>query len=488
MFNAGSVLQNPNVGVVAGLAAATTMAIAPAPPGLSDAGWAVAAIGCLMAIWWMTEAVPLPVTALIPIVALPACGVMPIASVTASYAHPLVFLFLGGFFIAKAMERWKLHQRIAVSIMRVAPNSQSGLIAALMAATAFLSMWISNTAAAMVMIPIGQSIMHDIEPWASDQSGSAGNSRLDFRAALILGIAFSATIGGMATLVGTPPNALLAGYLETAQGIKIGFAQWMMLGIPVAIIMLPVTWYLLTRIVSNIGNNELALRAPPVAIELPQRLSAGARLTAAIICIAGLMLIFQPAIAAVSPWMQLSDAGIAMAAAVLLLIVPSGEPENERLLRWEDAATIRWDVLILVGGGLALAGAIETSGLSQAISRSFVSLNFLPLMLTVLLAMALIVYIGELASNTAMAAVFLPVAGAAAVGLGVEPLHLIIPIGLAASLGFMLPVATPPNAIAYGTGDVSSGQMLRAGALLDVAGILATFAITQVLVPLLFAR
>lgn len=476
------------LGLLAGIIAFIAMIAAPTPAGLPDIGWSVAAVAALMMIWWMSEAVPLAVTALVPIALLPVLGVKPLEAVAGSYAHPLVFLFLGGFLIAKALERWDLHRRIAAAVIRVGPQSSSGLIASLMLTTAFLSMWISNTATAMVMVPIAQSLI------VSLRSGTAALGECDdFATALMLGIAFSATIGGMATLIGTPPNALLAGYVQTAHGISIGFAQWMLLGVPIVAVLLPVTWFILTRVVFDVGG--LAARTTeqplsdagsrqsahsmakslPASFSKPGRLSTGAKLTAVVITIAGLALISRPFVSIYFPFVPLSDAGIAVTAALVLFATSTRSPNRERLLSWDDAKTIRWDVLILFGGGLALAAAIDSSGLSHAIGHALSSLSVLPIALVVLVAMTVIVYLGELASNTAIAAVFLPIASAVAVGFGVPPLDLVLPIGLAASLGFMLPVATPPNAIVYGSGEVGSQQMLKTGAVLDVVAILVVY-------------
>lgn len=464
------------IGLLVGLFAFGAMLAVPAPPGLSRAGWDVAALAVLMMIWWMTEALPLAVTALAPVVFLPLLNVKQIDAVAQSYAHPLIFLFLGGFLIAKALERWQLHSLIAAAIIRAGPAGPAGLIASLMMATAFLSMWISNTATAMVMVPIAQSITQLMR-----RKTPPTRENENFAAALMLGIAFSATIGGMATLIGTPPNALLAGYVQSAHGVQIGFAQWMLVGIPILILLLPITWLILTRFafdfraLDDTATNRLIAGAPAAQ----HRLSASARMTACIVALAGIALLVRPVLERLLPQLPLSDAGIVITAAMVLFAVPSRDPDRGTLLSWQDAVTIRWDVLILFGGGLALAGAIDSSGLSGAIGRSFSALEVLPLSLVILLIMAGIVYLGELASNTAMAAIFLPIAGALASGLGSAPLDLVLPVGLAASLGFMLPVATPPNAIVYGSGDVTSQQMLKAGAVLDIVGIFVVYAIAM---------
>ncbi|MEZ5922907.1 MAG: DASS family sodium-coupled anion symporter [Hyphomicrobiaceae bacterium] len=461
-------------GLLLGASAFVVLILLPPPSGLPDKAWSVTALAVLMAAWWLTEAVPLAATALLPIVLLPLLGIRTIDDAATAYANPLVFLFLGGFIVARGLERWSLHRRIAMLIIGLAPSGSGGLVAALMLATAFLSMWISNTAAAMVMLPIATAV------------SGAGRGPKDLEAALVLAVAFAATIGGMGTIIGTPPNALLVGYLERVHDVSIGFGQWMLLGLPVVLCLLPAGWLLLTRLAFDL--RESAARPEPSATALglagTGRLASGALRTAVIATLAGLALVVRPYADSFLP-IPMGDAGIAMTAALLLMIVPAGGLASERLVDWACVSTIRWDVLILFGGGLALADSIDATGLSQAIGSTVSELDALPVAAVVLIAMAAMVYLGELASNTAMAAVFIPIAGAAAPALGVSVSELAIPIGLAASLGFMLPVATPPNAIAYGTGKVTGQQMLKAGALFDVVSILIVFAMAQLLVPLL---
>lgn len=471
------------IGLLVGIVVFTAMAVAPSPQGLSDASWSVAALAALMMLWWITEAVPLAATALAPIVLLPLLGVSRLDEVAQSYAHPIVFLFLGGFLIAKALERWGLHRRIAMAVFRLGHRGPVEMIGSLMAATAFLSMWISNTAAAMVMVPIAQSVIQATQ--CSHETRRAGG---DFGAALMLGIAFSATIGGMATLVGTPPNALLASYVQTAHGIEIGFGQWMLMGIPILVVLLPVTWIVLTRVTFQVTDLKQSTIDGIVdeAQRGSQRLPMGAKLTASIAALTGLALVLRPLFEKLLPGIPLSDTGMVITAALVLFATPAWGAEGGMLLAWDDAKTIRWDVLILFGGGLALAAAIDGSGLSTAIGENLSARHALPMALIVLIAMAAVVYLGELASNTAMAAVFLPIASATALGLGAAPLDLILPIGLAASLGFMLPVATPPNAIVYGTGDVTSRQMLRAGAILDIVAIVIVYILVMLIAPWIF--
>jgi len=477
---AGRVRQ---IGLVAGAACFLALLFAPLPPGMPAPAGAVAALAALMAIWWMTEALPLAATALLPIVVLPLLAQAPIEAVTPAYAHPLIFLFLGGFFIARALERWHLHRSLALYLARIGGGGPSALVGALMVATALLSMWISNTAAALVMVPIGQLVVRQRRPDLSDDA-----SETDFAAAMMLGIAFSASIGGMATLIGTPPNALFAAFLQKSYGIEIGFARWMAIGLPVTLTLLPVTWLILTRLAFRVPRHfETQPEIDRGAPDIQPPLSKPAKTAALVILLAALALVFRPALQGLAPGLPLSDSGIAMTAALVLFATPARWSDRTMLLTWDDVHTIRWDVLILFGGGLALASAIDESGLSRWIGSGFEALGHWPLALTVLAAMVVVVYLGELASNTAMAAVFLPVAGAAAAALGQPPMTLLLPVALAASLGFMLPVATPPNAIVFGSGDVSAAQMLKAGAILNVAGIVVVYVIATLLGPMVFA-
>jgi len=452
-----------------GIGVAVASIVLPPQWGLGPGAQAAAGIGVLMAVLWVTEAVPLAVTALVPVVLFPLAGIASVADLSASYADPVVFLFLGGFLIARAIERWNLHRRLAFSILARTNGDPARIVLSIMAVTAFLSLWISNTAAAMVAAPIAASI-------AAVRAKDDG-----FGAALMLGVAYSATIGGMGSLIGTPPNALFAAYMEEAHGVVIGFAEWMLVGLPVAIILLPVTWLVLTRL-------SFRLEPEPLTIEFcrSEPMRAGERRVALVAAATALGWILRPVLAGLFPALGLSDAVIAMAGALALFLVPSGEGRGGRLLDWEAAATIRWDVLILFGGGLSLAAAIDGTGLAGWIGGRAEALQGLPPLLILVVIAAIIVYLGELASNTAMAAIFLPVAGAAAVGIGVAPLDFALPVALAASIGFMLPVATPPNAIVFANPAVTRSNMLRAGLPLDLVGIAVALIVGALVGPLVF--
>lgn len=439
------------------------------PAGMSASAWQAAGLATLMALWWLTEPIPLAATALLPLAVAPVLGLMPLADVAPYYSHPIIILFLGGFLLAKTIERWGLHQRLAQRMLGLAGQSQSGVLAAVMATTAFLSLWISNTASAMVIAPIVAAI--------------AGSQQSDqkFGAALMLGVAFSATIGGMGSLIGTPPNAIFAAYVGSTYGIEIGFAQWAAVGLPVSAILLVITWFVLARVTPGISVIKLQTPFDPPDTGI----SVAERRTAVIAVLTALAWIMRPLVDWLIPGLALTDAGIAMMAAMALFLVPAGC--GDRLLDWNTAATLRWDVLVLFGGGLALAGIMERSGLASWIGGQTEALHAMPTLLLIFLMAALIVYVGELASNTAMAAVFLPVASAAAVALGRDPISFLLPVAFAASVGFMLPVATPPNAIVFGTSYVTRSNMLRAGVPLDVIGILVAVLVSFFLGPIVFS-
>lgn len=472
------------IGLIAGPLACLALLLAPAPAGLPPAAWTTAAVGLWMAIWWMTEAVPLAATALLPVLLFPLLGVLTVENTAAPYADPLIFLFLGGFMLAIALQRRGLDRRIALVALGIAGDRPRFIIAAVMIVTAFISMWISNTATAMTMLPIGQSILVTMRRCTP---ASSQRELERFATALMLGIAYAASIGGMGTLIGTPPNAMLAGYLREAHGIEIGFAQWLLVGLPAVAILLPIAWFLLVQVTCRFNAAALCGHGEALAVEraaLPP-MSRGEAITAAICALTALGWLTRPLVQDLTGIVY-SDAAIAVAAALLLFALPSDREQGRRLLTWHDMGELPWGVLILFGGGLALAQAIDSSGLAAAIGT--VSGGFVGLPLIVLLPAIGIVIVGlsELASNTAMAAVFLPIAGAVALGMGLDPGQLAVAVALMASLGFMLPVGTPPNAIVFGSGAVTMAQMLRAGLPLDLIGIAVVTAIALALGPVLF--
>jgi sodium-dependent dicarboxylate transporter 2/3/5 len=435
---------------------------------MSDKSWLTAGLALMMAIWWLTEPLPLAVTALLPLAIAPVLGLSKLGDVATSYSHPVVVLFLGGFLLAKAIEKSGLHHRLAHSLLGFAGNNPRHVLGAIMLSTAFLSLWISNTSSAMVMAPIAAAI-------ARTQV-----RRPDFASALMLAVAFSATIGGMGSLIGTPPNAIFAAYVSETYGVTIGFAEWAAVGIPVAAILLGVAWLALAHFQPGFSGDNLA---KTFATDLGA-MSVGEKRVALIAGLTAIAWVCRPLVNATYPELMLTDAGIAIIAAIALFLITDGS--DTRLLDWEAAQSLRWDVLILFGGGLALAALLDGSGLALWIGGVTEGLRFLPTFALLLAIAAIIVYVGELASNTAMAAIFLPIAGAVATSLELDPVIFMFPVALSSSIGFMLPVATPPNAIVFGDPAVSRSTMLRAGAPLDVIGLLIAVGVSALLTPLFF--
>jgi len=484
-FNADPERTIRQIALIIAPAIALTMFMFSPPAGLSPEGWAVAAVCVLMGLWWMTEAIPLAATALLPLVFFPVLGVGSINETASSYGNPLIFLFLGGFLMAIAMVRQKLSRRLAFGLLSRGSLSLSGIIGSMMAVTAFLSMWLSNTATTMIMLPIGQSIIVAI-----DMSGNPEKKSeiAKFTTGLMLAIAYSATIGGMGTLIGTPPNALFAAFMNKTYGIEIEFWRWMMVGVPAVLVLLPLAWLQITRVSFRCNVSRDFLKGDFIAREMKKlgQMTRGERLVSLVLCTVAFLWIFRSLLSGFFPQLHLSDAAIAIGGALVLFILPSSQPDRQRLLTWDDAKSIRWDVLILFGGGLALADGISKSGLAVWIGGAASSLAILPTFLFLLGIFVVIVALGEFASNTAVAAIFLPIAGATAVGLGMDPITLTLPIAFAATLGFMLPVATPPNAIVFGSGAIKVRDMLKAGIILDIVGIVVIIFLIMTIAPYVF--
>lgn len=460
--------------LVGGLLAFAILWTLPPPPGLEPAAWTVTATAALMVVWWITEAVPVAVTAMLPLVLFPILGVLDVKNAAAPYANPLTFLFMGGLIIAQAVERWNLHRRIALHILTAFGTRPSGLIGGFMLTSALLSMWITNTATTVMMLPIVLSVISLLE------ATPAARQTLDIHKlalALLLGIAYSATIGGLGTLVGTAPNALLAGMMRSTYGIELGFARWMVMGVPLVAIILLLSWWAFCRVLfrfrevalpdaRRLLDDELAALGPITAAE--KRVAAVFGLTVALWMLRPLLEQFIPG---------LSDAGIAIIGAVLMFLVPVSLREGVFLLDWKTANRIPWGVLLLFGGGLSLAAAITESGLSLAIGEALSGVTHLPHWAMVAIFVVTVLLLTELTSNTATTATFLPIVGAVAIAADVAPATLMVPATLAASCAFMMPVGTPPNAIVFSSGHMTVADMARAGILINViASLVVTLA------------
>jgi solute carrier family 13 (sodium-dependent dicarboxylate transporter), member 2/3/5 len=470
-------------GLLIGLAVFIALLLLPAPAGMPDAAWRVVAVAALMAIWWLTEALPLAATALLPVALFPLLGILKIEAAAAPYADPVIFLFLGGLALGLATEKWGLHRRIALRLVGALGTRPGALILGFMTATAAISMWVSNTATAAMMLPVTLSIV-GLLAGAPATRATLPREQADFPAALLIGVAYAASIGGIATLIGTPPNALFAGFMHRTYGITIGFAQWMLVGVPVAAVLLVLTWLAITRVAFRIPRaapEGLAERLAAEIAALPRMGYPEAAVSAVFLLTAAAWL-FRPALAV---WMPgLNDTVIAVAAALALFILPSRR--GGALLDWAAAERLPWGILLLFGGGLSLAAGIGESGLAAWVGAQLRGIAHLPSIAVVLVLVAVTIAMSELASNTATAAAFLPLAASLAQGIGAAPAALTLPVVLAASCGFMLPVATPPNAIFFGSGYITVRQMARAGILADLIGAALILAASLVLVPLAF--
>ena len=452
------------------------------PEGLSVEGWRTAAVGVWMAVWWMTEALPLAATALIPLVAFPLLGVRTMAQASAPYANPLIYLFLGGFLVALAIERWGLHRRLALAVLARVGASPQRLVGAMLGVTAFLSMWISNTATALMMLPLALSLVRlaapEAEASADDAVPAAGTGAAPSDAppvagplatALLLAVAIAASIGGMGTPIGTPPNAFFAAYAAETLGLRVSFIGWMGVALPVVISGLLVAYLLLTRVLIRVPAAPLPGAAALIDRERARLgpISAPERRVGALFLAVAAGWMAMPLLSEIVP--GLGEPGLAMLAALLLFLVPAGDGTDARLLAAADVERLPWGVLLLFGGGLSLAAALEASGLAEWMGGGFAHIGDWPLPALLFALGVVIVGLGELASNTALAAALLPVLAPLAPALGLHPLALLVPATLAASIGFALPAGTPPNAIAYGTGLVPMRAMVRVGLWLDLA-------------------
>lgn len=452
------------------------------PQGMPDSAYAVLGVTIWMALWWVTEAVPIAVTALLPIVLFPLLGIMDIGSTTAAFGDKYVFLYLGGFFLAVAIEKWNLHRRIALNIISLIGTNINYIILGFMAATAFLSMWISNTATAVMMLPIGAAIINQLK----DNPETAGNENILFGKALMLAIAYSASIGGIATLIGTPPNLVFAGIVKEIYGIEITFLQWSMLGFPVSFILLIICWKYLTVFSFNFRQKEFPGGKAEISSQLEKLGKMGTQ-EATVLAVFALTAIFWITRSfLLSPFLPfVDDTMIAMTAGIILFVLP-GDKKGSRILHWNEAVRIPWGIILLFGGGMALAKAFGETGLAIWIGEQLTDLKNLPLFLLLLILIAAVNFLTEVTSNLATTAMLLPILAPMAVGLGIHPYLLLVAATLAASCAFMLPVATPPNAVVFGSGYLKIIDMTKAGIWMNLFSILLITLIIYYLLPVLW--
>jgi sodium-dependent dicarboxylate transporter 2/3/5 len=448
----------------------------------------VAAIAMLMATWWMTEAIPIPVTSLLPLILFPFFGIAPVGTTAAPYAHSIIFLVLGGVLLGLATQRWNLHRRFALLTVLTVGTKPAQIVFGLMFASWFITMWVSNTATAVIMVPIGGSIISLVKSLGN------GEATPKFSAAVLLGVAYAITIGSMATLIGQPPMALMRAYLESEQGISIGFGHWMLLGLPFSFCMLVLSWFVLNKVVFRAEVDDIKGGRSMIESELKSmgRLSPEENRVLMVFVGAVFFWVFVPlfaripAVQAALPWLNnISDTSIAILAAVLMFVIPASKGQGA-LLEWSATREVPWGVLILFGGGLTLSTQFTATGLSAWIGESVSGLAGLPPTLVLAVTAIVIILLTELTSNTATAAAFFPIMGPIAVGLDIDPLLMIIVVTFAVSCAFMLPVATPSNAVAFATGDLPIQNMIKAGIWLNFIGLLIIMVALYTIVPLVF--
>ncbi len=474
--------RNKNIGFFLGILGALVVLFLPNPETLSIEAHRAAAIFVWMGIWWATEAVPIAITALIPLVFFPLLGVSSIESTAAPYANKNVFLFLGGFFLSIAIQKCNLHKRIALTVLKYAGAKGRSIIGGFMLSSCLLSMWIMNTSTTIMLLPICLAIITVVKESMHDLSEI---DKINFQVALLLGIAYAANIGGIATLIGTAPNMALNGFMEEQYGVSISFLDWMKVGLPVSLILLPLTWFTLTRISFpvNFETSAETQEAIQTMRESIGKIKTPEKRVFIIFLITALLWVFRSPINNIPGMEGLTDPGIAMLCGLTLFLTPSGGDQEHNLLQWKDAEKgVPWGILLLFGGGLTLAAAAQNTGLAAWIG------NLMPVGLSIVFLVVifttLIIFLTELTSNLATTATFLPIVAVIATQFGFNPLLLTASIAIAASCAFMLPVATPPNAIVFGSELIKVPQMMRAGIAINIIAIVIVSLAGIYLVPL----
>jgi sodium-dependent dicarboxylate transporter 2/3/5 len=450
---------------------------------VSETGDAVIAVAIWMVIWWITEAVHIAVTALLPLILFPLLKVMPIGDVGANYGSPIIFLFFGGFVLALALEKVQLHKRIALTIIKITGTTPNRVILGFMIATAFMSMWISNTASTVVMLPIAISV---IKLLIDDDDGFTKGDR-NFALSIMLGIAFSANAGGIATVIGTPPNSVLIGLLENEYQMEISFLKWMTIGLPFSILMVAFCYWVLVKWMFPCNHIQFTTSGNVITEELQKlgRVSKEERRVMTIFCITVFLWITRTLINKIFPGLKLSDTIISLIGAISLFAIPLSYKKGSFVLKWNDTEKLAWGILILFGGGLALAKGMASSGLVDVITQSIQNGGFsAPIVVSLLIILML--FMTELMSNVALVAVLAPVVAGIAIGLNIPILNVLIPVTMASSCAFMLPMATPPNAIVFASGYVKVSQMARAGILLNCIAVLLLILYYNFVIPFIF--
>jgi sodium-dependent dicarboxylate transporter 2/3/5 len=489
--------RNPaqNIGLITGLVLAFGLQFIPLPEGLTREAWLLASFAILMATWWATEAIPIAATALVPLALFPLLGINSVGDTASPYASPIVMLLLGGFIIALAVERWNLHARIALNVVKTFGGRPDFLIAGFMTAAALLSMWISNTATTIMMIPIALRVAQEV--------GKEGHASKDFPVALALGVAYAASVGGVGVFVGTPTNLIAIGFLEREFGRTIDPVTWSMMGLPAVILFIPIMWFILTRWAFKLTSKVDSVAARRIVSD---ELKALGKITAPEARIAilfsvvavlwmGQAYLWNPLLDQMQSALDLSinlgvsNTQIAMMGALAAFLIPagaSGPDKGKMLMDWDDTHRLPWNVIVLFGGGLSLAAALTATGLADWLGGQMSFLAAFPPALLVFTLVLIVIFLTELTSNVATTSAFLPVLAAMAAGAGFPAERLIVPVAIAASFAFMLPVATAPNAIVYASGATTQGQMIRAGLRLNLVGAIVIAALGAILGPIVF--
>lgn len=458
------------------------------PEGLSPEARAVLASTSWIAIWWMTEAIPIPATSLLPIVLFPLTNSLDIAATTSAYGSGTIFLFMGGFMIALTMEKWNLHRRIALTIISIVGTNTNLIILGFMVSTGFLSMWISNTATAMMMVPIGLAIIYQVAEALKDRPEiDTSDENFNFGKALMLGIAYSASLGGISTLIGTPPNTLLAGAINTTYGIDLSFARWMLFGVPISWTFILIAWVYLVKFAFPPGFKNLPGGKEVIANEKSTlgKASFEEKAVFIVFILAALSWISRSfLLEKINP--NIDDTMIAIIAALVLFMIPSKNKPGDRLLDWNTALKLPWGILLLFGGGLAIAAGFVESGLSAWMGEQLVALQGVHLLLVLIIVSTLVIFLTEVTSNTATASMMFPIMAALGFALDIHPYSVMIVAAVSASCAFMLPVATPPNAVVFGSGYLRLPDMAKAGFLLNIVGIFLVSLAVYYLLPLVW--
>ncbi len=483
MVVAGDRTKAQNIGLVLGLAALAATLFSEPPADLPPAAWPVAGTMVLMAIWWATEALPFAATALVPLAILPPLGAASAADLAGGYGNTTLFLILGGFLLGLAMERCNLHRRIAYAIVARAGGHAQGLVLGMMCATGFVSMWVQNTSTTLMMLPVAVSIATIVAP----DSASGDRNARNFGSAIVLCVAYAATIGGLGTLVGTATNALVVGFMQQNYGETISFAQWLAFGIPTVLLLMPIAWLVLVKISFPfaLGSQVTARDRLIEARAALGPMSRAERRVTTVFVVTAIAWITGPLLRKLPGLAEFNDTTIALLAGLFLFLIPNGSREGGSLLTGPDLRRVPWDVLLLFGGGLALAEAIQGSGLSGVLGETLAGIGAWPLVALVGSMVALLVLWTEFNSNVATAATFMPILAAIATVSDYPVLQLVAPAALAASCGFMFPVGTPPNAIVFGTGRLSMQDMIRAGWRVNLAAIVVVTAVSLIVIPLI---